>query len=113
MIDLVIDRTTWLRGELDSYLLRSSDNTMCCLGFLSCEVGYEKGLMEDQLTPSDISNIGDNKFPAEIVSDTCVDTPLTLALMKVNDNTHITERERELLLQDLFLIAGIRVSFIH
>lgn len=113
MINLVIDRITWLRGEADGYLLRGADNKMCCLGFLACKVGYEKGLMEDQFIPSVIANSEGNKFPTAIVNDKYGDTPLTSALIKVNDNTHITESERELLLRDLFWVADINVSFIN
>ena len=32
-----IDRHRWLRGEVDSYLIRPRDNKMCCVGFYAVQ----------------------------------------------------------------------------
>ncbi len=49
---VVIDREQWIRGEGSdvSYLLRSSDGMMCCLGFSALQCGWEK--CEINNTPS-------------------------------------------------------------
>lgn len=39
MINVQVDRRRWLRGDYESFLLRPSDNKMCCLGFVCLELG--------------------------------------------------------------------------
>jgi hypothetical protein len=53
MLKVVIDRTRWLRGEPeDSYLLRSEDGKMCCLGFAELAAGATPEEITDSGAPS-------------------------------------------------------------
>lgn len=61
MIKLTIDRQTWIRGDIRSALLRSKDNKMCCLGFLSLACGYTKEEIRDRVTP--FTMLSKDKYP--------------------------------------------------
>lgn len=53
---LVIDRSKWLRGEGSekSFLLRSTDGKMCCLGFFGLACGLTAERITDVDAPTDI-----------------------------------------------------------
>ena len=50
---LIIDRAKWLRGEGadKSYLVRDSDQKMCCLGFYGCSLGIDPSAMNTERSP--------------------------------------------------------------
>lgn len=114
---LIIDRTKWLRGEdsEDSYLLRISDNKMCCLGFYSlakgCSIEDIRGCQEPPDVPKSL----------EIFPELCkgqneyYSTPSKLArdMMNVNDNTEMTDAVRESKLAEHFKSIGVEVEFIN
>ena len=111
-MELMIDRLRWLRGETDkdSYLLRASDNKMCCLGFLALQCGYTLEDITDSETP--LLADGNNKFPDSIVEDD-EHTEVCCALMRINDDGKLKEYEREPKLKTLFKQADILVKFIN
>ena len=52
MLNVVIDRQRWLRGEGNdsSYLLRRSDARMCCMGFACLADGATEDMITGQTT---------------------------------------------------------------
>lgn len=108
-MELVIERSKWLRGDMDSYLYRTEDSKMCCLGFLACAVGYTQDEISDSCNPASLPG---DRFPGTIVNDKGKDTYLTNALINVNDNLDIQDADRERILKDMFKVAGIDVTFI-
>src|SRR5690348_7956541 len=55
MEKLVIDRKIWLRGEQGrSYLRRSYDGRMCCLGIYCASRGIDQKLLNGLCMPSSI-----------------------------------------------------------
>lgn len=129
---LVIDRTRWLRGEKDSFLLRELDDKMCCLGFYCIARELLEEDIEDKSDPSEVvETIKLNKHhPKNKIKDLI--TPLygqeswnkteILAwdnnyvckkLMGVNDDDEITENEREKEIAGLFTSINTEVEFIN
>lgn len=119
METLVIQRTKWLRGEHESFLLRD-DGKMCCLGFLGMKCGLsEEDIYEEQF-PSDSSSENKSKWPVTLFSGSSwsLRTGTQLqdwegVLAKINDldphfinNSGLTEKDRE-----AWLITGFRELF--
>jgi hypothetical protein len=126
-MNLVIERSKWLRGEgwNESYLLRSADNKMCCLGFFGLACGLEPERIKDVASPEDIP-IGYDashreewaRFASEAeglffeyegcstLSETCMN------LMDINDNQNLSEAIRERDLIDFFAEIGVEVVFV-
>ena len=107
---LTIDRNTWLRGETDeSKLLRSSDNKMCCLGFLALALNASKEEISDQSTPGTACSVkwldGMLKMGHE--------SHISNDLMRVNDSPNLSASEREAKLSQLFSQLGVEVEFIN
>jgi hypothetical protein len=113
MEKLVIDRNIWLRGEggIKSYLLRESDKKKCCIGILM----------------SSLLNIVDDKILGEstaISNEWLVSLiPQKMEWLKnfstmnefydTNDNSTISDEEREKKLTKLFAAQNIEVEFIN
>lgn len=116
MIKLTIDRQTWIRGDIRSALLRSKDNKMCCLGFLSLACGYTKEEIRDRVTP--FTMLSKDKYPPLQIQEDCkvglkdLYLTFTSGLMRINDGNH-TETERESQLKELFAKMDIDVEFIN
>lgn len=113
---VVVNRQTWIRGEWDSFLLRSTDGKQCCLGFYLEQAGVPRACLLDMTTPY------------SVVEDHKVDVPETLInkheisaftrstlfsnhAMRVNDQQGCAEGDRELKLQALFRDAGLTLIF--
>ena len=121
---LIIDRTKWLRGEDDSYLLRSRDNKMCCLGFYCLACGI---LEEDIIGKAEpVELINEEKFSHEKIKNLiileyeegvdledldCDNSNVCDQLMSSNDNRKITENEREEEIAGLFASIDVDVEF--
>lgn len=106
-----ITRSTWLRGESGSKLLRSSDSKMCCLGqFLSKIHGVTHSALVDVNTPA-----GVHKLPGKASDDLLIcgthNRYSTTELMHTNDAIGLEERQRELQIANEFANLGYRVSF--
>jgi hypothetical protein len=102
--ELVIDRSLWGEG----FLLRSEDNTMCCLGFASLACGVPIKYIEDVGLPE--------------YSWTDVNLWMRLAsrlhngsddhVVDVNDSYSLTGPEKEEKLIKIFNDNGVKLSFI-
>lgn len=136
-MDLVIDRSKWMRGEeKPGKLLRKSDGKMCCLGFFSLACG---------LKPDEIIELGEPQEPFEHAPGRShEDIPPAMAflinvgeeepdwdedgefaptrrlqvsksgetLMGLNDDTVIAESDREEQIAGVFAMHGVRVTFV-
>lgn len=62
MLEITVDRSTWLRGEgtLKSYLLRSDDGKMCCLGSFCLQMGVSVIDIKGVKSPATILNLEQN-----------------------------------------------------
>lgn len=116
MHKFTVKRSEWNRGQVDSCLLRGSDNLKCCLGFYLLSKGFTKDDILYQYFPVDVI-----LFCSENHNDPMVDTlnrkfltssSLALKLMQINDNADILDDEREELLKDRLLESGIEVTFV-
>ncbi len=111
MRKLVIDRKKWLKGDDgNNSCMLDDDGHMCCLGFvarritkLSKERLFRQGtpadcyLGESLLTYSSDGTLRDNDFSAEA--------------MDINDDSGLSEKEREKKLIKLFKKNDIELSF--
>lgn len=126
---LVIDRTTWLRGDSkNSSLLRTEDGKMCCLGFCALQAGFTPEQIEDKPEPTGVSTIDDpdDLWPDgileriedtdpetdELVVEYCT-TLVTDELMATNDNENLLDSEREKKITSLFASIGITAEFVN
>jgi len=124
MKKLTIQRSKWLRGEGpgQSYLIRRTDQKMCCLGFFGLACGLNPERMTDVGSPIGIplmlketySKVWSSKVPeAKFLfsagggghSESAND------LMNVNDNNNLTESDREREITAIFAKNGIEVVF--
>lgn len=110
---LAINRNRWIRGEGGrvSYLYRSSDKKMCCLGFYCLAIGIKIDQMRDIRSPYELAR--SSRRAAEIV-------PLwlserfsedTQALIEANDDEELPDAEKEILIKDIFAQHGVKVEF--
>lgn len=122
---LVIDRNKWLRGEggAVSALRRKSDSKMCCLGFFAKELGYEDDMINDRSSPEDFltARVTPNYWPKWAVNEEYedgedpyrTDTCDLMDLMKINDDEHMSDEEREGEIKRLFAEHGVDVEFVE
>lgn len=100
MTKVVVDRQKWLRGEgsADSYLLRSKDSKMCCLGFACVALGVKKELLEDLRTPCNLYSEEFDKLKG-LITRNIIGAPVNKitcsAAMSLNDCKSISDAERE------------------
>lgn len=137
---LTIERDKWLRGEGsdESCLLRTTDQKMCCLGFLACKLGYSEQDIANLESPVQvISETQKNLWPAEMMRSTFYPNEnsnilpddhlngvpigngnVTMNLMLENDleidekHSRHSEADRERKLKEIFASIGIEVEFV-
>lgn len=107
MNELVIKREFWLRGEgtSNSYLLRSFDKKMCCLGFLARSCGYGVTEINEMCTPSGVAKIYGDHFPYSVLIHkdiNVLNSDMTIEAMGINDDKYLSESDREEKLTRLF-----------
>jgi len=118
---LIIDRRRWLRGEGEdnerSFLYRSSDKKMCCLGFYCRAIGYSIADIRDVSTPvyAGSNSNYEEEIPAALkpLIDKGWDTALSSRLMCENDDQGLTLEVRENRIRDGFKEMGVEVEFIN
>lgn len=110
----IIDRTKWLRGEgsYDSYLLRSSDGKMCCLG----QVSMQCGVMQDDLggvsAPLLLADAQRILLPSWLFDGGSHSEDATLAMTE-NDDLDEDDGLREEILKGIFADHGDQLEFIN
>jgi len=110
-MDLVIERSGWLRGgaELISTLLSPATGRMCCLGFYALAYGYKREDIRGRTTPNSLDN--PLMFPSTIITERG-DSAQCGKLMKVNDDPELLAPQREQQLTTLFKEINVNVTFI-
>lgn len=129
MEELEIKRSKWIRGvshveKVYSYLLRSSDGKMCCLGFYlrSCGLSAEdiRGVSSPQQANGNTMNypkdnpkipkwlLGEKPTPGDYRNN----SEAGKKLMDINDATSLGEIEREEEIKKRFAEHGVNITFI-
>lgn len=109
--EFTIKRSKWLRGEDgDSFLLRSTDGKMCCLGQIANQCRVAKAHLKDRGTPAQVGTSIAGKIKDFVMEGN--NTPLSYDAMKINDDEEITDKVREKRLISLFKKHGITLTFV-
>ncbi len=108
-MEFTVNRSSWLRGEANSFLLRPSDNKMCCLGFLAKKYGYSDEEIFNKDTFKSLSNI--DKLPEEFFYGSGNLSFIIQKLMFENDKIDISDEDREKKLTEFFKLINIDVKF--
>ena len=110
-MELIIDRKIWLRGEIDSFLVRESDGKKCCLGIYleSC------GVKRDRLLQIQDPAYLEVELPeqARWLMAGHQNSDQAGFLMKANDDQQAGPTEREEEIRYFFRQIGITVRFIN
>jgi len=117
---VTIPQAGWLRGEGTdkSFLLRTSDDKRCCIGFLCQALGVPDSSLRGQ---RDISTMIKNSEPDQLPGllswlSPCLqdhsDRNEILAAYRMNDNPSIDDEERETTIQRLLQPLGFEFSFV-
>jgi hypothetical protein len=124
--ELTIDRKRWQRGrDTGGTLLDSCDNTMCCLGFVCKAFGLADADIADIALPAQmhwrdkdvLEFLREHDTDGLLLYDNLKvgmsfeDTPFALDASDINDNTTITDWQREKELIELFARYNIALSF--
>jgi hypothetical protein len=130
MNTLVIDRQLWQRGRNEDSMLRSErDGQQCCLGFEAKSCGFSDADIVGEALPSSIPSelykrpgIDQDRW-AKLVDVNglslsrghvgTVDTDFGMEAASINDDSKITEEEREVLLVALFAMNDVALTFIN
>jgi hypothetical protein len=122
-MELVIDRSKWLRGEggTQSYLMRRYDGKMCCLGFYCLACGLTERQIIDIQSPNTLM-IGMNFDRPNLLKDThgswlihTHDTAISKVaadLMDLNDDQRLSEHKREQAITEIFARHDVTVTFV-
>lgn len=104
-----ISRRRWLRGEgqHNSYLRRSADNKMCCLGFYSLECGAEKSEITGRTMPKMLEGLILPNWLASKKKNSIINKIATC-----NDDFRMDDKGREAKLVKLFKRVGVEVEFV-
>jgi len=109
-----VDRQRWLRGDLNSFLLRESDKKMCCLGFAALAAGATKDEINGLTSPANIPTILPDLVTKDYDDSDYFDNKIADQLMLVNDTESITnDSEREAKIIELGNEVGIQFEFIN
>lgn len=123
-MDLIIERSRWLRGENDGKgnpaepTLRDFDGNMCCLGFYCLALGVTINDMLEIPDPQHLIDATGDKFKDSLkylvksTSDKVDNTKICVELMDVNDSYEKTEGMRERGIRARFKKMGVNVTFV-
>ncbi len=111
---VIIDRTNWLRGEgpSDSYLLRSRDSKMCCLGFVAVSAGATREAITDRETPADSDVEACLTGLVAEDGDLDINTMVCDRMMTINDDSLLSDAEREQRLIEEASSIGYELEFV-
>lgn len=118
-MEFTIERSRWYRGQggHESALLRKEDSLRCCLGFYGEACGVPDYEMLDISTPFEVKNNVDDEFPIQmewlIHKDGIENSQDCLALVHINDASHLPESEREAQITEIFARNGHTVTFVN
>lgn len=119
---IIIDRSKWRTGSYEKNRtggkgptrLLNGDGAMCCLGFLSNQLGVPKESLLDVSTPSGINKPHIEKISVLLLtSNQNSNSIFTNTAMKINDNYETTPEHKEIEVTKLFKEHGFEVEFIN
>lgn len=110
LIDVVVKRSQWLRGEgpSHSYLRRDTDGKMCCLGFACLAIGATPDDITSLRYPETVEGI---QWPEQNMRD---EDSTSSAMVRVNDSARadVTEAVRERMIAELGADLGFNFTFV-
>lgn len=120
---LTISRKRWLTAKdidegkrLYSWLYRSEDRKMCCLGFLGRACGAKVSQLRNIGEPDRVPSVNWPKgmlVPREYYPNKTYNAGFVYDMMRVNDNPKLTARQREKEIKRLFkTYLNITVKFV-
>lgn len=121
--EFVVKRSGWVRGNIGGYSsLLNDQHNKCCLGFLALACGAEKEDIRDKsywgLVPKLKKHpiysflVESDRFPGSFPGSFYgKETYLGKAIVSINDDSEITESDREAKLTELFAEMNIKVIF--
>lgn len=111
----IVDRKTWYRGKgSDESMLLRDDGMRCCIGFVGKQCGIDDNELQHATTvlstvSSDSSGIHPSKWPQWFRHGTA--GALSVAY-SINDDSFITDTDREKKLVALFESHGDEIVFV-
>lgn len=119
MSKLIIDRAKWNRGgKFQSALL--NEHGMCCLGFYCLVLGLSKDDIEYATMPDDINYSEETETKLDwLVESSCVSKCFLTSgtdaanLAGINDDSDISDSEREQHIVEIFAKHDVEVEFIN
>lgn len=111
--EFTVQRSKWLRGNMNISRLLNNKGKMCCLGFYSKACGIQNEDIKNISAPEDISNNVSKNWKTRLLKfNNRVNTAKCFKLMQINDSSSINDEERERRLTKQFKILGIKVNFV-
>ncbi|MHA2068143.1 MAG: hypothetical protein ACXABY_27595 [Candidatus Thorarchaeota archaeon] len=116
MKEFTVYKDSWVRGDgyvynangereyMGNSALLNNEGNMCCLGFFGEACGLSHARMIDQAEPDDVGRNKHRNYPK-------LDYKVWEQFMSVNDNSQISDRQRQDRLRKLFKKIGYKVSF--
>lgn len=118
-MDFIVKRSEWYRGHRDgSSLLREEDGRKCCIGFVGQQCGIKDSELLGQKAVGGSSDTLTSKWPKWFFSPNAIvvhhldSSDALYHAYYVNDNSDITDVDREAKLSQLFSLNGDTISFV-
>lgn len=119
MAKFVIDRSKWRCGGEGSYgggsgptKLLNNEGFMCCLGQVSCQLGVPEDEIRGLEYPRHLARRKPQfREQIELLYAGFDETPLSRGAYQINDNTLLTDEEREESLIEHFREHGHEIEF--
>ena len=120
--EFTVNRKTWIRGDnLNSYLLRSDDNKMCCLGFFCLASGLTEDQIRNITEPNALFQHELNKLPEHFSDINYYESVVEINDLPENKFSQYfgepffhplaIEPKREQALTEQFALLGIKINF--
>ena len=106
MINVIVDRSRWLRGSVNSRLLRD-DGKMCCLGFVCLKLGYTEKEIKNKNTPYELTY---NDIFGDFSTYNAAKNTV-YHLMKLNDSIITNDVDKEIEITEIGKEIGIQFKF--
>lgn len=116
---VTISRQRWLRGEgfESSRLFRESDGKMCCLGMVALAEGCTVDNILEKSAPNSLNVklpklVSEKAFPPLPGAPKYENNWTCMAMMEINDDREISDKEREKELIKLGAGIGYELEFV-
>lgn len=121
MREFIIDRSKWKAGGFHTKneigigptCLLNESGYMCCLGQISRQLGWPIYMIKNYASPSDAyCCIKDTKVNKKILLNKEDDSEFAIEAMKINDDSKLSNRQRESKLKSLGKKFGLDIKFV-